>query len=256
MALFYCTKVVGRWARAHGAQRARDPRVGHTQCVHLVWHGGSVLGVIEPGESREQALVREVRQELGHRTRPRAPGLRHAGHGARPRPRQHRTTHALLHGAGHGEPKPAREIEEMAWVDSRDTGAAAPRRLSPCCATCAVKGNAAEHRTPAIAHSLFQSSRVSSPRTRAPPPGSRTQEVVPGQTARSIENAGERRGTSSDGYVRGWTWCVLLCSVCPWSRRSCLLGEAGLLSRLGGIYDEGPCVAGDTAPQVGREVGQ
>ncbi|MFI5523587.1 NUDIX domain-containing protein [Streptomyces platensis] len=137
----------GQWpGRAHGAQRARDPRVGHRQCVHPVWHGGFVLGVIEPGESREQALVRGVRQELGIALAPGAPGLRHAGHGARPRPRQHR--------------------------------------------------------------------------------------------------------------VRGWTWCVVLCSVCPWSRRSCLLGEAGLLSRLGGMCDEGLCVAGDTAPQVGREVGQ
>ncbi|MGA5563370.1 NUDIX domain-containing protein [Streptomyces platensis] len=39
--------------------------LGHQQCVHLVWHGGFVLGVIEPGESREQALVREVREEFG-----------------------------------------------------------------------------------------------------------------------------------------------------------------------------------------------
>ncbi|SOE15866.1 ADP-ribose pyrophosphatase YjhB, NUDIX family [Streptomyces sp. 2323.1] len=83
-------------------------------------------GKIEPGESRKQALVREVREELGIAL---APGcLTSAMLVTAP---AHGLDNTELHmhcytGLGHGEPKPAREIEEMAWVDSRDTGRCAP----------------------------------------------------------------------------------------------------------------------------------
>ncbi|GGU18167.1 NUDIX hydrolase [Streptomyces violascens] len=83
-------------------------------------------GKIEPGESHQQALVREVREELT---------IELAPQGLAPAMLVSATAHGLdntqLHmhcytSPGNGEPKPAREIQELAWVDSHDTSRCAP----------------------------------------------------------------------------------------------------------------------------------
>ncbi|MEV4867587.1 NUDIX hydrolase [Streptomyces syringium] len=83
-------------------------------------------GKIEPGESHKQALVREVREEL---TVELAPG--HLTPAMLVSAPAHGLDDTELHmhcytGPGHGEPSPAREIQEMAWVDSHTTDRCAP----------------------------------------------------------------------------------------------------------------------------------
>jgi 8-oxo-dGTP pyrophosphatase MutT (NUDIX family) len=82
-------------------------------------------GKIEPGESHAQALVREVREELGLTLS----DVEHAfsvvapAHGLAVSTRL--TMHCFRADAA-GTPVPAREIEEMAWLDIAGDDRAAP----------------------------------------------------------------------------------------------------------------------------------
>jgi 8-oxo-dGTP diphosphatase len=79
-------------------------------------------GKIEPGEQSLEALVREIREELGARID--ESSARMLG----------RYTAAAANEPGHvvdadlflvsldGEPRPASEIDEMTWIDPRETG--------------------------------------------------------------------------------------------------------------------------------------
>ena len=82
-------------------------------------------GKPEPGESHEQALIREVREELGLQLR----GVRlaftvHApAHGLAV---ETRLTMHCFHGLATGDPQPAAEIEELTWLDIWGDDRAAP----------------------------------------------------------------------------------------------------------------------------------
>jgi 8-oxo-dGTP pyrophosphatase MutT (NUDIX family) len=84
-------------------------------------------GKIEPGESPETALCREVLEELGVvldplSTRPFA-AFTGPAHGIEPGV----TLRMLVYWAdGRGDPRPAREVAELAWLGSGERGRCAP----------------------------------------------------------------------------------------------------------------------------------
>jgi 8-oxo-dGTP diphosphatase len=110
-----------------------------TSVAWLHIHGGRVLGVrtrgrdrfylpggkLEPGESHEDALVREVREELGlHLTQLRpAFSVEAPAHGL---PVDTRLTMHCFHGIAAGTPRPAAEIDELGWLDISGDDRAAP----------------------------------------------------------------------------------------------------------------------------------
>jgi 8-oxo-dGTP diphosphatase len=77
-------------------------------------------GKIEPGETPQAALVREVREELGVDVS----GIRELGHHSAPAANEpgHRVEADLFLVSFDGEPQAAAEIEEMAWVDPHSPG--------------------------------------------------------------------------------------------------------------------------------------
>jgi len=80
-------------------------------------------GKIEPGEDHEQALVREVREELGlglDNVRP-AFTVTAPAHGYHP---GRRLVMHCYYATALGDPQPAAEIEEMAWLEPTDQRAA------------------------------------------------------------------------------------------------------------------------------------
>ena len=82
-------------------------------------------GKLEPGESPEEALMREVREELGVVLRELRPAftVEAAAHGlAEPT----RLTMRCFHGEFTGQLLAAGEIEEIAWLDAPDDPRAAP----------------------------------------------------------------------------------------------------------------------------------
>ncbi|OIV39115.1 hypothetical protein BIV57_02205 [Mangrovactinospora gilvigrisea] len=86
-------------------------------------------GKIDPGESAELAVRREIREELGLELDPgslrRLLVLTAPAHG-RPGTEVHMTLFAGEPAAGSDEPRPQREIEELCWVDPADPPECAP----------------------------------------------------------------------------------------------------------------------------------
>jgi uncharacterized protein (TIGR00730 family) len=82
-------------------------------------------GKLEAGESHEQALVREVREELGVRLRDLRPAftVNAPAHGF---PEGTHLTMHCYYADPAGEPSPANEIAELAWLDLADPHQAAP----------------------------------------------------------------------------------------------------------------------------------
>ena len=83
-------------------------------------------GKVEPGEDGHQALVREVREELGLALEPTSlreelvvEDMAHGLSGTRVRMR-------CFSGHAPGEPTPSREIAELAYVTATDAGRCAP----------------------------------------------------------------------------------------------------------------------------------
>jgi 8-oxo-dGTP diphosphatase len=82
-------------------------------------------GKPEPGETLVEAVIREVFEELGVVLDRAAPAfvIEDEAHGLS-RPRRVRLT--CFTGTGRGEPRPAAEIAELAWLGRADRGRAAP----------------------------------------------------------------------------------------------------------------------------------
>ncbi|MGW5231551.1 NUDIX hydrolase [Streptomyces nodosus] len=83
-------------------------------------------GKIEPGETHEQALVREVHEELGLRLRPAT--LEHCATIEAPAhslPGIHLRMHCFT-GTAHGTPQAGREIAELAWIGIDELERCAP----------------------------------------------------------------------------------------------------------------------------------
>lgn len=82
-------------------------------------------GKPEPGETLVEAVIREVFEELGVVLDQAAPVfvVEDEAHGLS-RPRRVRLT--CFTGTGRGEPRPAAEIAELAWLGRADRGRAAP----------------------------------------------------------------------------------------------------------------------------------
>lgn len=110
-----------------------------TSVAWLQVHDGRVLGVrtrgrdrfylpggkLEPGESHEDALIREVREELGLQLTELRPAFSVAApaHGL---PVETQLTMHCFHGTAHGAPKPGAEIDELTWLDISGDDRAAP----------------------------------------------------------------------------------------------------------------------------------
>ena len=82
-------------------------------------------GKPEPGETHEQALVREVREEIGVRLSDVRPAftVRAPAHG---QPNGTYVTMHCFHAASTDDPQPAREIAELTWLAPADRERAAP----------------------------------------------------------------------------------------------------------------------------------
>jgi uncharacterized protein (TIGR00730 family) len=82
-------------------------------------------GKLEPGESHEQALVREVREEIGVQLSDVRPAFTVRAQ-AHAQPNGTFVTMHCFHAASAGEPYPAREIAELTWLSPADRARAAP----------------------------------------------------------------------------------------------------------------------------------
>lgn len=82
-------------------------------------------GKPEPGEDHQRALMREVREELGLQLRDVRPAftMTAPAHGL---PVATRLTMHCFHAAADGEPRPAAEIDELAWLAIAGDVRAAP----------------------------------------------------------------------------------------------------------------------------------
>jgi 8-oxo-dGTP diphosphatase len=84
-------------------------------------------GKREPGESDVAALRREVHEELGVELDPvtftLVAEITAAAHGGLP---DQRVRMRFYEAGGHGQPTPAREVEELAWLSTQDRPRLAP----------------------------------------------------------------------------------------------------------------------------------
>jgi 8-oxo-dGTP diphosphatase len=130
------------WMRVAGYQDPAPewtPAAGLTSVGWLYVRDGQVLGVRtrgrdrfylpggkpEPGESHQQALEREVREELGVQLREVRPAftVTAPAHGLAA---ETLLTMHCFHGNAGGHPQPGAEIDELAWLDISGDDRAAP----------------------------------------------------------------------------------------------------------------------------------